>query len=490
MKAFALAIVAALLPLTSLLAQRPINFDDSGRQVLRLNNIGAALDAHDGEIALFDGVYYLYGTSYGCGFEWGNKNAPFCGFRCYTSKDMIHWTDKGPLFDARTKIWQTRCDGSTYGCFRPHVIYNKKTRKYVLWINVYDNVSGYRVLVANNPAGPYTEVAEPRLAVNASAPAKGLNNGDHDTFVDDDGTAWLAYTDWRKNGSIVIEQLSEDYLTGSGKVATGVTDSLTEAPGLFKRNGIYYIVYSDPNCGYCEGTGTSYKTARSPLGPWSASKKISDNSCGGQPSFVSTLRLGADNIYLYGSDLWNNAAKNEALANYFWTPLHFAPNGAIEPIHCENTPIPAAAAYHIKADIDANKSYTQTFTASKTGYLSAINITVFQVGHPQTDLLITLYASNSPGEASAFSIPVEDISWSPTPITIHPHIHVTKGQRLSFTLSSKTQRGHFGFVYAGPTRNSQLYKTEKDKTYTPCPQQQIKFETFIKPLKPAALSGK
>jgi hypothetical protein len=143
------------------------NFDKDGKQVTRFSTVGDAIDAHDGEIALFNGVYYLYGTSYDCGFEWGNKSAPFCGFKSYSSTDMVNWTDRGFLFDAQTPVWQTRCNGNTYGCFRPHVIYNPKTALYVLWINVYDNVSGYRVFTAKSPVGPFTEVAEPKLAVNA-----------------------------------------------------------------------------------------------------------------------------------------------------------------------------------------------------------------------------------------------------------------------------------------------------------------------------------
>ncbi len=90
-------------------------------------------------------------------------------------------------------------------------------------------------------------------------------------------------------------------------------------------------------CGYCSGTGTSYKTAKSPLGPWSDGIKISDNSCGGQPSFVSTIKLSTDTIFLFGSDLWNNAARNEALANYYWAPLSFASDGSINPITCRDT---------------------------------------------------------------------------------------------------------------------------------------------------------
>ena len=298
-------------------AQKTTSAKDS-RQVIKFSKLGDAIDAHDGEIAYFNGVYYLYGTSYGCGFEWGHKDAPFCGFKVYTSIDLKNWTDKGELFDASTTIWQTRCNGNTYGCFRPHVIYNPRTSTYVLWINVYDNVSGYRVFISKSPIGPFIESAEPKLAVNANAPIGGLNNGDHDTFVDDDGTGYLAYTDWRAKGAIAIERLSPDFLTGTGKVCSGITAGQTEAPSLFKRKGIYYLLYSDPNCGYCGGTGASYRTASSPMGPWSEGIKISDNSCGGQPSFVSSIKLKSGEIFLFGSDLWNNGAKNEALANYYW----------------------------------------------------------------------------------------------------------------------------------------------------------------------------
>src|SRR5205823_2003791 len=102
------------------------------------------------------------------------------------------------------------------------------------------------------------------------------------------GTGYLAYTDWRSDGDIVVESLSQNYLTGTGQY-TRIGQSRTEAPSLFKRGNTYYLTYSDPNCGYCSGTGTSYRTAPSPLGPWSAPAKISENSCGGQPSFVSAI---------------------------------------------------------------------------------------------------------------------------------------------------------------------------------------------------------
>jgi hypothetical protein len=437
------------------------NFNANGEQVTKFSKLGDAVDAHDGEIAYFDGTYYLYGTSYGCGFEWGHKDAPFCGFKAYSSKDMVIWTDRGALFDASTSVWQTRCNGNTYGCFRPHVIYNAKTNLYVLWINVYDNRVGYRVFTAKTPVGPFIEKAEPILAVNSDMPVAGLNNGDHDTFIDDDGMAYLAYTDWRAGGAIAIEQLSDDYLTGTGIVVKAITTTKTEAPALFKRKGIYYVVYSDPNCGYCSGTGSSYKTAKSPLGPWSEGIRISANSCGGQPSFVSTIKLKSGDVFLYGSDLWNNAAKNESLANYYWAPLTFAADGAINPIECQNTvAIPTTAGkkenynYAPGCDISNGAKRTQTFKASKTGILSSVSISTFRTAYPDADLQIEVSEAGSDKPLSTVTLAAEKLSWSPTNVVVHPKNKVTAGKNYTITLSSATTKGCYGLEYDRATKGS------------------------------------
>lgn len=449
------------------------NFNTKGEQTIRFDNMGEALDAHDGEIAAFDGVYYLYGTSYGCGFEWGKKDAPFCGFKVYSSTDMVSWTDKGFLFDARTPVWQSRCNGSTYGCFRPHVVYNKKTRQYVLWINVYDNRVGFRVFTSKSPVGPFKEMAEPKLAVNSDSPVAGLNNGDHDTFVDKDGKGYVAYTDWRTRGTIVIEELTEDYLSGTGKHIKAVTAGNTEAPSLFRHKDLYYVTYSDPNCGYCSGTGTSYKTASSPLGPWSAGIKISNNSCGGQPSFVSPVELTSGTVYLYGSDLWNNAAKNEALANYYWAPLEFREDGSILPMVCqEKVPLDLASGSagkkilpkHVDnhsgqegfirfCDIKQQLQRSQSFVAGKSGMLTAISFTTFKTGYPNADLNVDIFLADASGiligeSLKSIAISAASVSWSPALAKVYPNIGVKQGQCYVIVLKSATTTGCYGFAYS------------------------------------------
>ncbi len=490
---------------TRAVAPQVRNFTEAGKQVTRFDAAGDAIDAHDGEIAYFQGTYYLYGTSYDCGFAWQNKQAPFCGFKVYSSPDLVNWTDKGYLFDAQTPVWQTRCNGNTYGCFRPHVIFNQKTGKYVLWINVYDNQTGFRVFTSASPLGPFQEVAEPKLAVNGNAPVAGLNNGDHDTFVDDDGKAYIAYTDWRAKGAIVIEQLSPDYLSGSNRFVQGVTESKTEAPGLFKRRGIYYITYSDPNCGYCSGTGTSYRTAPSPLGPWSKGIQISQNSCGGQPSFVSTIKLGTDSLFLYGSDLWNNGARNEALANYYWAPLSFNDDGSIKPMAClqayavptaGGTGKPRAAAasgpaaggpqYTIECAVTGSQAQSQSFVASQTGLLSTMSLTAFKKDNPDAALQVAIFAEDeaaAPNAAPLYTtaLPADSISWAARNRFIHPNIRVAAGKRYLLRVSSKTSVGCYGLAYAaeGPAGGPAPNATPGKPAKTPADQRNLKFETYI-----------
>jgi hypothetical protein len=487
-----------------------VNFNTNGLQVTRFDSVAAAIDAHDGEIAYFDGVFYLYGTSYDCGYEWGNKNASFCGFKAYTSKDMVNWTDKGFLFDAQTPVWQSRCNGSTYGCYRPHVIYNQKNNLYVLWINVYDNKVGYRVFTSTNPVGPFKEIAEPTLAINKDASVAGLNNGDHDLFVDDDGTAYLAFTDWRAGGAITIEKLNADYTSGTG-ACSKVTKGRTEAPGMMKRNGKYYVLYSDPNCGYCSGTGTSYRTAPSPLGPWSPDIdspgiNISSDSCGGQPSFVSTIKLKPDVIFLYGSDLWNNGAKNEALANFYWAPLSFAADGSINPIVCQDkvtvavrpdlTPIPAtvdldntsgADGFKSHCDIGGNIQRSQSFVATRTGTLSAVNFCTFKSGYPNAGLTIEIYQANAsyqPTGSALSSILVlpDSIGWSPKSITVRPEIAVKAGVRYAIVVKSTTSSGGYGCEYSDSAPypgGGEAYSSDGGKGFRAEPNRSFMFRTFI-----------
>lgn len=280
---------------------------------------GKIIDAHDGQIVKFGATYYLYGTAYGCGFRWSDPTSPFCGFNVYSSPDLAQWTGPVQLFDPSAS-WQDICmRGSIpgFGCFRPHVVFNQQTQLYVLWVNV---PNGYRVLTSTSPGGPFAIASTPHL-----------EGGDLTVFTDTDGSGYVVYS---ASGSIYERPLTSDYLdvAGTSSDVTGFPQVApfygAEAPSMFSRNGVYYVVLSVPQCPYCSGTGTGYFAGPTAAGPWSYLGLISDWSCDGQPAAVSPL----DGVYLYQSDQWLQTP-NEYAAHQFWGPLSF--DGArIQPLVC------------------------------------------------------------------------------------------------------------------------------------------------------------
>lgn len=187
----------------------------------RRDQDGNILDAHDGCLQFFAGRYYLYGTAYGktAGYTINNR------FRVYSSADLEHWTYEGELLKAPP-------DGVYY---RPYVVYNGRTHKYVLWYNWYKSLWNGQVGVAtsDNPIGPFTiQNSDVQLSQEKNRP------GDGSLFVDDDGTGYFIYTVIGeidgKDHTLFIEKLSPDFVSStqehSAPLGTGC-----EAPCLFGK---------------------------------------------------------------------------------------------------------------------------------------------------------------------------------------------------------------------------------------------------------------
>ncbi|MDQ3606992.1 MAG: family 43 glycosylhydrolase [Gemmatimonadota bacterium] len=448
-----------------------VNFDASGSPLVHFDLDGNHVDAHGGELRKFGDTYYLYGETYGCGFEWRKHSpSPFCGFRVYTSKNLTDWKDEGLLFDVSAwEPWQARCNWWTYGCFRPHVAYNRATGKYVLWVNVYKHPVNYYVLESSSPIGPFIERGVPRLAFNYDAEPLLVNNGDHNLFVDDDGTGYVIYTEWAiGGGDLVVERLTPDYLNGTGEYARLEVRG-RESPSLFKRDGRYYVTASSPPNAAYGTSATTYSMAPSPLGPWSRPQEISRTSCGGQPFHVSQLPTSTGgNLYLYQSDLWLNTDgvgagdPNQAPAPQFWAPLSFDGQGNILPISCGasygvdlQTALPPdtnRSLYRLQCDIGPGLIGTisrefQT-TASKSGELRSVSIPIYQRGEPDAALAVEVRAAGGQllkrqeieRNAGPWDVP-PNISWSAEKLRVLIGAPVLAGQALDVRLSSSTRVG-------------------------------------------------
>jgi hypothetical protein len=497
---FALSVAMAM-QATASVTETITNSDAAGNQVSRFDIDGNALDAHDGTLALFGTTYYLYGTSYGCGYQY-QVNSTFCGFKVYSSTDLVHWTDRGFAVPA----------GTCQYCFRPHVIFNASTNMYVMWT---DGGGAYHVFTSSTPTGPFTRQADPTLAVGGAV--------DEALFLDDNGTGYLIHNTTQVasglTADMVVEQLTPNFLNTTGaNVKLGLGD--VEAFAVFKRNGVYHALMSDPSCAYCSGQ-TGEMTSTSMLGPWSGAwydsngvhqsgraeprwraRIVNGSNCGGQPLAVLPVpQPDGTTAYYFVSDRWNNRAPNESLANFFIGPMTFNASGVLDSIQCVNSftatlGVGTLGAYTVSAqqdqtsgfdgfrhycDIQGSVQRQQSFTPSRSNTLVAASVTTFQSGSPNAPLIIDCV--NSSGTVlTTHSVPASSIPWAPHVVTVNPNVAVTAGQSYFLRLHSATTAGCYGFeyndnnVHAG---GAESYSTNSGGTFTAEATRDLKFTVDV-----------
>ena len=339
---------------------KPVSFFEPG-QIWRDNN-SVPINAHGGGIMYYKNTYYWYGEHKIAG---AIGNTGQVGVHVYSSSDLYNWIDEGIALavnstDPRSEIAK--------GCIleRPKVIYNKKTKKFVMWFHLELLNKGYDearsgIAISDKPNGPFVFVRSVRPNMEqwplnvqdfhkktVSKDIKkhycggyGCLGGDVDSlnilgrdfkqgqmardmnlFVDDDGKAYHIYAS-EENSTLHIAQLSDDYLSYSGKYIRLFQNRYMEAPTMFKTsNGKYYMLASD--CTGWEPNAARSAVADHIFGPW----KELGNPCVGKDSeytfrsqgtFILPVQ-GKKDTYIYMGDRWN--PQNPIDGRYIWLPLN------------------------------------------------------------------------------------------------------------------------------------------------------------------------
>ena len=105
--------------------------------------------------------------------------------------------------EARDATWPLGNGVGAY--FRVHVVFNKKTQKYVIWVNLSNCGPGCFVVgTSDSPEGPFT--------YSGFTNGRYAGGGDFDILVDDDEEAYLIYTATREGHKMSVERLTDDYL--------------------------------------------------------------------------------------------------------------------------------------------------------------------------------------------------------------------------------------------------------------------------------------
>eukprot|EP00656_Telonema_subtile_P013372 TRINITY_DN16795_c0_g1_i1.p1 TRINITY_DN16795_c0_g1~~TRINITY_DN16795_c0_g1_i1.p1 ORF type:complete len:403 (-),score=80.30 TRINITY_DN16795_c0_g1_i1:31-1239(-) len=320
----------------------------------RYNVTGEIMDAHDGSYNQWTpgGPWYYYAMGYGeC--KQGQDMCHDCGYGyswigVWKSPDLSNgsWT---LVRDAREVRGKGGWPEVIY--FRVHVVFNRITSQYVLWVNLNGGTADYAVGFSSSPEGPFkfshlTNVSQP-------------GGGDFDILVDDDDRAYIIYTSTTVNHTMQVEMLSREYghslapqqtPSHASNFTSGVFGSVfVEAPAMFKRRGVYYALFDNCCCFCGGGSGAGVYTASNPLGPWLYHQNIACGAdvlqpgcgCGmnhdscpaeyntsitkAQQNFVIKVGTGSETQYIWTGDQWESAADGiKAHDLQYWAVLSFA----------------------------------------------------------------------------------------------------------------------------------------------------------------------
>jgi hypothetical protein len=244
--------------------------------------------AHDGGISRFDKTYYWYGSNYSGnpGGAYGSSaysNQLNNGINVYSSKDLVIWEYEGVALEEPAKLNSLAGKGSVH---RAHVLFNKKTGKYVMWFfyfkDAFPDIMA-SVAVSDSPTGPFAYIETIKTGSPAITDSKVDNQEqrtevpagcaqDLNVFADEDGTAYLVYDDGLRN--IRIDKLSEDYLSSTKQTVIALPAGVEkhEAPAMVKFKDKYIIAGSGV-CGWGPSP-THYAVAKNPMGPYSIKKML------------------------------------------------------------------------------------------------------------------------------------------------------------------------------------------------------------------------
>ena len=270
------------------------------------DNEGNHINAHGGGIVYHGDTYYWYGEKRG-----GTESQ---GVNVYSSKDLYNWTFEklafSPSDDKESDI--------AWGCIieRPKVIYNKRTKKFVMWFHLELKGQGYAaaraaVAISDSPTGPFKLVDSFR--------PNGHMSRDMGLFVDEDDVAYHIYSS-DENYELRLSKLTPDYLapTKSDKL---LFRNHREAPALFKYNKKYYLFTS--GCTGWAPNRAELHVADDLFGPWTS---LGDPMRGpdaqitfdAQSTFVLPI-AGKKDAFIFMADRWK--PNNLLDSRYIWLPI-------------------------------------------------------------------------------------------------------------------------------------------------------------------------
>lgn len=247
----------------------------------------------------------------------------------YSSDDMINWTCHGPVLRAADFP-----NANPYGAWAAQVV--EKNGKFYFYVTLDDVRNGQHIIdvaVGDTPLGPYSPLIEDHspLVTDDMTPSSHRPNADIDptVLIDDDGSAWIAWG----NGDCYMARLTPDMTAIDGELWHVGLRNYSEGPWLFKKDGLYYLVYAADAPGV-QPEQIAYSTATSIRGPWTYRGLLTGPARHGFTIHPSVNEFKGKWYFFYHDGCYSldGTPGGDCRRHVCVEELHFNPDGTIRPI--------------------------------------------------------------------------------------------------------------------------------------------------------------
>ncbi len=279
---------------------------------------GIPIQAHGGGMLFYRDRYYWYGENKDAPTEEGGAcgfRVPVIGISCYSSANLTQWKNEGLVLGANP-------DNPRHDLYpknvleRPKVLFNKRTKKFVMWMHVDRadyGLAAVGIASAVSPTGPFF--------YHGCFRPGGEDSRDLTVFADSKGNAWSFHTS-ENNATMHIRRLTRDFLgVEPGICVKAFPKQFREAPAVFCWGKKYYMFSS--GCTGWRPNEAQVAVADHPMGEW----KLLGNPCIGpeadktffaQSTFVFPL-AGKKKKFVAMFDQWEKT--NLGASRYVWLPI-------------------------------------------------------------------------------------------------------------------------------------------------------------------------
>ncbi len=274
---------------------------------------------------------YLYG-SYDI-----SGGVTYCSYEyhVFSSDDLIHWQHHGESF--RSTGPNTDVPWAEQPLYAPDCIYSNG--RYYLYFCLSKKSEG--VAESLHPAGRFSN----------AVPVEGADGIgiDPSVMVDEDGQVYYYWGQFHLRGARLrpdLKGIEPDTL--HTELLTEAEHGFHEGASIRKRNGVYYLVYTDISRG--RATSLAYATSRSPLGPFEKRGILIDNTGCDPQTWNNHGSIAEFNgqwyVFYHRSSQSSNFNRRVCVE-----PLHFTPDGSIDEVEMTTQGVsgPLAASDTIEA---------------------------------------------------------------------------------------------------------------------------------------------